>query len=126
MPGSTVSFTKPSLLAAAPFADGSPTVTLVEDCTGGLQDGNAKGGPWFRLGAVHALNAGTRVTRNGLAAFGRTWPALAIEATTITATAEVAKANGSTILFLMLITPPSKVDVPKLAAMNRTSAHQID
>jgi hypothetical protein len=76
---------------------------LVEDCTGGLQDGNASGGPWLRLGAVHALNAGTTVTRNGLAAFGRTWPALAIEATTITATADTAKASGSTILFLMVM-----------------------
>jgi hypothetical protein len=42
-----------------------------EEWTGGLQDGNASGGPWFRLGAVHALNAGTSGTLKTPAAFGR-------------------------------------------------------
>jgi len=91
------------MLAGAPFAVGSPTVTAVDDCTGGLQDGNASGGPCCRFGAAHALNPGTSETFTVAADLGRTWPALAIEATTITTTADMAKAMGSAILFLMVI-----------------------
>jgi hypothetical protein len=91
------------MFAGAPFTVGSPTVIDWDAWTGGLQDGNASGGPCVRFGAVHALNAGTSVTRNGLAPFGRTWPALASEATASITSAAEAKANGSTIRFLMVI-----------------------
>src|SRR3954454_18134500 len=82
-PAITSSFTKPTEFAGAPLASGEPTVTAVEDWTGGLHDGNAKGGPCVRFGAAHALYAGTIDARSGVAPFGRGCVAEAIEATTI-------------------------------------------
>ena len=35
-----------------------------------MHDGNASGAPWVRFGAVHALYAGTKDTRSGVAPFG--------------------------------------------------------
>src|SRR5687767_14027890 len=99
-PTSTSSFTKPVMFAAAPLASGVPTVTEPDDWTGGLHDGNASGGPCVRFGVVHALYAGTRDTRSGVAPLGRGCVALAMEATTIITSAATASA-GSTILFLM-------------------------
>jgi hypothetical protein len=66
--------------AAAPFAVGSPTVIDVDDWTGGLHDGNPRGGPCVRFAdaAAHWLNAGTIDARNGLALFGRGCAAPAI------------------------------------------------
>jgi hypothetical protein len=91
------------MLAPAPLTVGSPTVTDCDDATGGLHDGNAKGGPCVRFGVPHALKPGTNDTLSGLALFGRTWPALATEATANITSAPTAKAMGSTILFLMVI-----------------------
>jgi hypothetical protein len=89
----------PIEFAAAPFAVGSPTVSDVDDWTGGLHDGNARGGPCVRFAAVHWLNAGTSDARSGLAPLGRGWAALAICATTIIPSTAMAIATGSAILF---------------------------
>src|SRR4051794_19985180 len=99
-PATTSSFTKPTEFAGAPLASGEPTVIAVDDWTGGLHDGNAKSGPCVRVGAAHALYAGTIDARSGVAPFGRGCVALAIEATTIITSAATASAD-STILFLM-------------------------
>src|SRR5688500_9999236 len=71
-------FTEPSAFRGAPFASGDPIVSQDELCTGGLQDPSGldalpgkSGGPCRRLGAVHALYAGTSGTRVGVAPFGR-------------------------------------------------------
>src|SRR5215207_11737451 len=80
----------PTKPAAAPFASGVPTVTKLDDCTGGLHDGNASGGPCVRFGAVQVLYAGTKATRSGVAPFGRGCVAPAIEAVNISATAAAA------------------------------------
>jgi hypothetical protein len=103
-------FTKPVLFAAAPLASGVPTVMDWDVWTGGLHDGNASGGPCVRLGVVHALYAGTSDTRNGVAPFGRGCVAVAIEATTIIATALRARTSGIPTLLLMVIRP----SLPKL------------
>src|SRR5436190_22706147 len=64
--------TNPVEFAAAPLASGDPIVRKFDVCTGGLQDGNARGAPCVLLGAPHALNAGTIDARIGDAPFGRT------------------------------------------------------
>ena len=56
-------FNEPDEFAAAPLASGEPIVREPELCTGGLQDGNARGGPCWRLGDPHALYAGTSDAR---------------------------------------------------------------
>src|SRR4051794_35579725 len=101
-PAITSSFTKPTEFAGAPLASGEPTVMLVDDWTGGLHDGNARGGPCVRFGAAQALYAGTSDARSGVAPFGRGCVALAMEATTIITSAATARA-ASAILFLLNI-----------------------
>ena len=93
----------PTAFAGAPFASGEPTVSALDDWTGGLHDGNASGGPCVRFGAVHALYAGTIDATIGDAAFGRGCVALATLAITSIPSAPTANANGSAILFLMVI-----------------------
>jgi hypothetical protein len=51
--GMTLTVKNPFEFAGAPLASGDPTVKKLEVCTGGLQDGNARGGPCWRLGAAH-------------------------------------------------------------------------
>ena len=63
--------TKPVELAPAPFASGVPTVKKLELCVGGLQEGNASGGPCVRFGEPHGLYEGTSDTRSGVAPAGR-------------------------------------------------------
>ena len=61
--------------ASAPFASDVPTVMEFDDCTGGLHDGNASGGPCVRFGAVHSLYAGTSDVTSGLPTAGAgAWP----------------------------------------------------
>jgi hypothetical protein len=93
----------PTEFAPAPFASGEPTVSDVEVWVGGLHDGNASGGPCVRFGAVHAVYAGTIDAEIGLADFGRGCVALATLAITSNPSAPTARANGSAILFLMVI-----------------------
>jgi hypothetical protein len=47
-------------------------VRKLDDCTGGLQDGNASGAPCVRFGLAHALKDGTSEADRGDAPFGRT------------------------------------------------------
>src|SRR5256885_674328 len=82
----------PTEFAAAPFASGVPTVRKLDDCTGGLQDGNASGAPWVLLpGAAHCLYAGTSETRSGVAPLGRGWVAPASCANEMTASPAIAE-----------------------------------
>jgi hypothetical protein len=95
-------------LAAAPFASGVPTVRLCDNCVAGLHDGNARGGPCVRFGAVQAVLAGTSDTRTGLAAFGRTCEPSAMGAIIITAAAPSATAS-ETLKVLFPIRHPSQL-----------------
>src|SRR5687767_9880921 len=83
--------------AGAPLASGVPTVTKFELGTGGLQEGNASGGPCVRFVAPHWLNAGTSGTRSGVAPCGRGWLAPAIEVITMSPIAPMPRASGNTI-----------------------------
>ena len=71
MPGITLYLANPTEFAATPLASGVPTVSVLDDCTGGLHDGNASGAPCVRFGDVHALYAGTSETCSGVAPLGR-------------------------------------------------------
>ena len=53
--------------AGAPLASGDPTVRKFDDCTGGLQDGNASGAPCVLFGVAHALKDGTIEADSGVA-----------------------------------------------------------
>ena len=70
-PAIAVNLTSPEEFAAAPFASGVPTVRCGDAWAGGLQEGKVSDGPCVRLGAVHALYAGTSGTRMFAAPFGR-------------------------------------------------------
>ena len=74
-----------------------------DDWTGGLHDGNARGGPCVRFGAVHCAYAGTSEAVMGLADLGRGCEAFAMLANIITPSAPSASASGSAILFLMVM-----------------------
>src|SRR2546427_2162391 len=97
----TLSSTKPFEFAPAPLASGEPIVRKFDVCTGGLQDGNAKGAPCVLFGLRHCLNAGTSETRRGLAPLGRTCEPLATWLTAMNPSAPTASTNGSTIFLLM-------------------------
>ena len=73
LPTTTASFTKPSEAAAWPFASGVPTVSAADCWTGGWQERDDSGGPWFRLKLTHCLYAGTSEALIGEAPLGRTW-----------------------------------------------------
>src|SRR6266568_7712664 len=105
----TLSRIDPTEFAPAPLASGAPIVRKFDDCTGGLQDGNASGAPCVRFGVPHALNDGTSEARRGLAPFGRTCEPLATWLTAMSPSAPTASANGSTILRLMDMKSPCSV-----------------
>jgi hypothetical protein len=92
--------------AAAPFASGEPTVMAVDDCTGGLHDGNASGGPCVRFGAAQALYAGTMDAAIGVAPLGRGCAAFATCATTIVPTIAMTAAMGRAIFLIFINAPP--------------------
>jgi uncharacterized protein len=102
----TATLKNPWDLAGAPFASGVPTVKKFEAGAGGLQDGNASGGPCVRFVAVHWLNAGTSGTRIGVAPCGRGWLAPAMEVITMSPIAPTARANGNTIRRLAVAIEP--------------------
>ena len=52
-PPKTSQRTDPTDAAGRPLASGVPTVSMVEVCCGGAQEGKASGAPCWRFGAVH-------------------------------------------------------------------------
>jgi hypothetical protein len=102
-PTCTSNLMNPTEFAAAPFASGVPTVKKLEGETGGLQEGNASGGPWVRFGAVHWLYAGTSGIRIGVAPFGRGCVAPATWAANMESSTAIARAAGKVNLALTVV-----------------------
>src|SRR4051794_10433758 len=69
--GVTSRRTEPIDFDSAGLPSPTPRVRLEEPGTGGAHDGNARGAPCVRLGAMQAWNAGTSEARKGVAPFGR-------------------------------------------------------
>jgi hypothetical protein len=99
----TFSRIDPTEFDGAPLLSGVPTVRKLDDCTGGLHDGNASGAPCVLFGVPHALKDGTSEARSGLAPLGRTCEPLATWLTAMSPSAPTARASGSTIFLLMVI-----------------------